>query len=147
MNHRDDRPRPPRVHRHVIATSLATAIGDSLPPVAVTDSSVPNTALAQLQIAAVLDRGSHALDSTTPTGTGLSDTLRVRVGLAEQLDAFPAFDASPYVLFLSGQEVKRLEVSTYDRAGHSLLLKLTRNSANNDFYKGILSFASKRMPL
>jgi hypothetical protein len=136
MNHRHDWVRATRLH--VLVMLLAIAIGGWLLPVAATDSPPPNTAPAPLTITAVLDGGGHALTSTGPANTGLNDSLRVRLGPVDQLDTLPTFDASSYVLFLNGREVKGLEVPTYDRADHSLLFKLTRTSANSDFWKDIL---------
>jgi hypothetical protein len=100
------------------------------------DSPVPVATSSPWTITALSNRKGDSL-ATERAAVGLNDTLRVRLGPSEQLDA-SGFDASPYVLFLNGREVKGLDSPVYDHADHALLFKLTRNGSNADMWKGIL---------
>lgn len=77
-------------------------------------------------------------DSGKPLPVGLNEKLLVPIGAQ--------VDASKYVLFFNGQEVKGLPEATYDKDHQSLVFELKRNDKNKDLWTALLGSPNPFQP-
>src|SRR6266404_4520173 len=86
------------------------------------------------------------LDSSASHGpVGLNDKILIQISTAS-LKPLEALDATKYVLFFDGKEVKGLPDPTYDKDHQALVYELKRNDKNKDLWTSLLGAPSLAHP-